>query len=105
MVQVPVVTMVAVVPLTVQTLAVCELNDTVKPEVEVATSVSGVFTVCVPGLLKVIVCGLPFTVMVLPATEATVPDTPAWCLGSGHLTARWPGQVARGRLVPVAASR
>ena len=55
MVQVPVVTMVAVVPLTVQTLVVCELKATVKPEVEVATSVNGVPMVCVPGLLKVMV--------------------------------------------------
>src|SRR5260370_16938863 len=28
---------------------------------------------------------VPFTVMVLPATEATVPAIPVRCLGSGHL--------------------
>ena len=49
---------VAVVPLTVQTLVVCEAKETVRPELAVATNVNGVPTVCVPGLLKVIVCGV-----------------------------------------------
>ena len=39
-------------------LVVCEAKLTVNPELAVATSVSGVPTVCVPGLLKVIVCGV-----------------------------------------------
>ena len=47
---------VAVVPLTVQTLVVCEAKETVNPELAVATNVNGVPTVCVPGLLNVIVC-------------------------------------------------
>ena len=47
---------VAVVPLTVQTLVVCEVKLTGNPELAVATSVSGVPTVCAPGLAKVIVC-------------------------------------------------
>src|ERR1035437_1912891 len=55
-VQVPVVTNVAVVPLTVQTLVVVEANATVRPELAVAESVSCVPIVCVPGLLKVIAC-------------------------------------------------
>ena len=55
--QVPVATKEAVVPLTVQTLVVCEANVTFKPELAVADSVSGVPTVCVPGALNVIVCG------------------------------------------------
>jgi len=44
-VQVPAVTKVTVVPLTAQTLVVCEVNVTVKPELAVADSVSGVPTV------------------------------------------------------------
>ena len=47
----------AVVPLTVQTLVVCEAKLTAKPELAVADSVSGVPTVCVPGELNVIDCG------------------------------------------------
>jgi len=74
-VQVPAVRNVAVVPLTVQVLVVCEAKLTVKPELAVATSVSGVPTVCVPGLLNVIVCGVrlaAFTVSVA-ALLVTVP--------------------------------
>ena len=55
--QVPGATKVAVVPLTVQTPFVCEVNITVNPELAVADSVSGVPTVCVAGALNVIVCG------------------------------------------------
>jgi hypothetical protein len=56
-----------VVPLTVQTLVVVEAKDTVRPELAVAESVNGLPTVCTPGLLKVIVCGVrlaAFTVSV-----------------------------------------
>src|SRR5580693_2713778 len=56
MVQAPAATKVAVVPLTVQTLVVCDAKPTVSPELAVAVSVSGVPTACVAGLLKVIVC-------------------------------------------------
>ena len=72
---------VAVVPLTVHTLVVCEAKLTARPELAVAESVSGVPTVCVPGLLKVIVCGVKlaaFTVkmaallVTLPAELVTV---------------------------------
>ena len=49
---------VAVVPLTVQMPVVCEAKLTVNPELAVAISVSGVPTVCAPGLSKVIVCGV-----------------------------------------------
>jgi hypothetical protein len=45
MVHVPAVTNVAVVPLTAQTLVVCEAKLTAKPEVAVADSASGVPTV------------------------------------------------------------
>ena len=48
-VQVPAMTKVAVVPLTVQTLVVCEAKVTVSPEVEVAARASGVPTACAPG--------------------------------------------------------
>ena len=58
MVQVPVVTNVAVVPATVQTPVVVEVNVTAMPEVAVAESVSGVPTVCAPGLAKVMVCAV-----------------------------------------------
>ena len=78
---VPAVTKVAFVPLTVQTLVVCEAKLTAKLELAVADSVSGVPTVCVPGALNVIVCGSAFTVKLretggaadqvpLPACEA-----------------------------------
>lgn len=59
---VPVAAKLAVVPLTAQTLAVCEVKLTVKPELAVAASVSGVPTVCVPGVLNVIVCDSAVTV-------------------------------------------
>ena len=62
MVQVPLVSMVAVVPEAVQTPVVVEAKLTVKPEVDEADSVSGVPTVCEPGLLKVMVCEAAFTV-------------------------------------------
>jgi hypothetical protein len=59
MVQVPVAIKVAVapfVPEVVQMLVVWEAKLTANPELAVADSVSGVPTVCVPGLLNVIVC-------------------------------------------------
>ena len=56
MVQVPAAPNVAVVPETVQTLGVAEVQETVRPELAVAESVSGAPTVCVPGLLKVMAC-------------------------------------------------
>ncbi len=62
MVQVPADRNVAVEPLTVQTLVVVEANDTDNPELAVAESISGVPTLCAPGLLKVMVCAFPFTV-------------------------------------------
>ena len=62
MVQVPAAMKLAVVPLIVQTLAVVEAKETGSPEVAVADSVSGVPTVCGPGLAKVIVCASPLTV-------------------------------------------
>ena len=62
MVQVPAARKVAVVPETVQTLAVVEVKLTGRPELAVALSVSGVPTVCAPGLAKVIVCDVRFTV-------------------------------------------
>ncbi len=58
MVQVPDATNVAVVPLTVQIPVVVEVNDTANPEEAVAERVRGVPTICVPGLLNVIVCGV-----------------------------------------------
>ncbi len=54
--QVPAVANVALVPLTVQTLAVWEAKLAARPELAVAESVSGVPTVCVPGLANVMVC-------------------------------------------------
>ena len=62
MVQVPEAINVAVVPETVQMPVVAELNATVSPLVLDAESVSGVPTVCAPGLAKVMVCASPFTV-------------------------------------------
>ena len=62
MVHVPAVRNVACVPETVQTPVVVEAKATVRLEVAVAESVSGMPTVCEPGLLKVMVCASPFTV-------------------------------------------
>ena len=56
MVQLPDAINVAVVPETVQTVGVAEVNATVRPELADAESVSGVPTVCVPGLVKVMDC-------------------------------------------------
>jgi hypothetical protein len=55
-VHVPAETKVAVEIETVQTPKVDEAKLTAKPEVAVAESVSGVPTVCVPGVTKLIVC-------------------------------------------------
>jgi hypothetical protein len=73
---------VTIVPLTVQTLFVCEVKLTAKPELAVADSVSSAPTVCVPGLLNVIVCGCKgaaFTVK-LRETDAAADQEPlpAW---------------------------
>ena len=54
----------AVVPETVQTLAVVELKLTGKLELAVAESVSGVPTVWVAIAPKVMVCASPFTVKI-----------------------------------------
>jgi hypothetical protein len=67
----------AVVPLIVQTLAVVEAKETGRPEVAVADSVSGVPTVCGPGLAKVIVCAartvtVAVCAVVAPAELVTV---------------------------------
>ena len=56
--QVPAARNVAVAPLTVQTLAVVEAKLTVRPEVAVAVRLSGVPTVCAPGLAKLMVCAV-----------------------------------------------
>ncbi|MGH9564095.1 MAG: hypothetical protein ACRD3S_21795, partial [Terracidiphilus sp.] len=75
----------AVVPLTVQTLVVCEAKLTAKPESAVATSVNGVPTVCAPGLLKAIVCACKaaaFTMklceMGVAAAYVELPGCVAW---------------------------
>jgi len=87
---VPVAMKVAVVLLTVQTLVVVEAKETASPELAEATSVSGVPTVCAPGLAKVMVCaiGAAFTVklcvtgvaaayVLLPACVAWIVHVPA----------------------------
>src|SRR5271157_2790819 len=89
-VQAPAAMNVAVVPLTVQTLAVVEAKDTVRPELAVAESVSGFPTVCVPGLAKVMVCaigaaltvklcetGVAAAYVLLPACVAWIVQAPA----------------------------
>jgi hypothetical protein len=55
-VHVPEAIKVADVPETVQMPVVVEVKVTAKPELAVAESVSGLPTVCAPGLAKVIVC-------------------------------------------------
>ena len=61
MVQVPATRNVAVVPETVQTLAVDEAKLTANPELAVAESVKGVPTVCAAIALNVIVCDFGLT--------------------------------------------
>jgi hypothetical protein len=61
-VQVPLATNVAVVPLTVQMVLVIEVKVTARLELAVAKSVSGVPTVCAGIGLKVMVCVALFTV-------------------------------------------
>ena len=60
--QVPEVSMVAVVPETEQSIGVVDVKLTTKPELAVAESVSGVPTVCVAIAPKVMVCEAAFTV-------------------------------------------
>ncbi len=71
-VQVPAVTKVAVVPLTVQTLVVVEEKETGSPELAVALSVSGTPTLCVPGLLNMIVCAIGTAAFTVRVTELLV---------------------------------
>jgi hypothetical protein len=62
MVQVPEVSMVAVVPETEQLTGVVDAKLTAKPELAEAESVSGVPTVWVAIVPKVMVCEVAFTV-------------------------------------------
>lgn len=63
MVQVPAPNSVSVVPLTVQTLAVADVNDTARPEVAVAIRAAGaVPSVWLPGEMKEMVCAPAATV-------------------------------------------
>ena len=75
MVQVPEAIKVAAVPLTVQMLVVVEANQTAKPELAVAESVSGVPTVCVPGLAKVMLCDFETDALTAKLCETGVAAT------------------------------
>jgi hypothetical protein len=66
-VQVPALTSVKVLPLTVHTGRVVDVNVTGKPELDVAVKVAGVPTVCAPGDAKVMVWAGSTT----PVTAAT----------------------------------
>jgi hypothetical protein len=72
MVHMPAVTKVAAVPLTVQTLAVCDAKLTARPELAVAARARGVPTVCVPGVLNVIVCGCNAAALTVKLREIDV---------------------------------
>jgi hypothetical protein len=75
--QVPAETNVAEVPFIVQTPVVVEAKATVRPELAVATSVTGVPTVCVPGLANVIVCAVrPALTNTVTVCAAVVPEAP-----------------------------
>ena len=66
-VQVPVVRMLATVPLTVQTLVVPDAKLTVRPVAVVEAerdTVKPLTYSCGPGSVKVMVCGVPLTVNV-----------------------------------------
>ena len=78
MLQVPAATSVSVVPLTVQTPGVVDTSETVRPDVELATSALGVSPkVCVAGALKVMVWALlttaKFWVTVAAAANVALP--------------------------------
>jgi len=101
--QVPVVRNVAVVPLTVQTLVVVVVKLTVRPEVAVAASVSGIPIFCGPGLTKLIVCAMrtlttAVLVAVAPAPFVTVRvyvvvSAGVTLTGVPLMTARLPGVI------------
>jgi len=75
--QVPAAMNVAVAPLTAQTLVVVDAKETLRPELAVAESVSGVPTICVPGLVKVMVCAVRAALTVTVAICSTVlPEAP-----------------------------
>ena len=83
-VQVPAATNVVVIPETVQMLGVVEVKETVRLESAVAESVSGAPTVCVPGLLNVMVCVvLPMTVPLPQPVASRASD------GSKRRKSRW----------------
>jgi len=71
-VHVPVARKVAVVPVTVQIVCVVEEKLIARPEVEVAVSVSGVPTVCVAGVAKVIVCAVSAAALTAKLLETGV---------------------------------
>ena len=57
--QLPALTKVTVVPLTVQTLGVVEAKATARPEVDVADKAAGTWPqVALPGAVKVMVCAV-----------------------------------------------
>jgi hypothetical protein len=70
MVQVPIATIVAAVPETVQMEVVVEVKLTAKLELAVAESVSGVPTFWTPRGAKVMVCASPLTVKVCETAVA-----------------------------------
>ena len=89
MLQLPAATSVSVLPLTVQTLDVVEVNVTGRPELALATSVGGaVPSVWLPGETKVMVCdpgatlnerttGVAAAKTALPAWPASTVQVPA----------------------------
>lgn len=89
------------VPETVQTLVVAEVNVTARPELAVPTKVSGVATVWVPGLAKVMVCVAAFTVSVYAWDTAGSPKVSERLTVNGYV----PETVAVPAITPVVGAK
>ena len=82
---VPELTNVAVVPLTVHTEVVVDANATVRPELALALSVSGVPTVCAAIVPNVIVCPASTLKLCVTVGAAAYVELPVWFAAIVHV--------------------
>lgn len=96
--QVPAATSVSVLPLTMHTAGVVDANNTVSPEVELATSAGGaVPRVWLPGELKLMVCAAATTLNEFWTTVAAANVAlPVWLAATVHVP-----MVSSDRVVPL----
>ena len=97
MVQLPAVSGVSVVPATVHTDGVVEVNITVRLESALADKVAGVPTFCAPGDVKVMVC----FASIAPDAAATLKE---WTTGVAALKLAFPLWFALNVQVPAATN-